>query len=141
MGESELVELICRNYGLEDKVVRQYREIPEREAIERFLSPEVKKRLEEKECDSSDEKKSHDGPIRQRRLASALNSLLHQFKEEFCKTPEGKLWYECNVISGPVYDEICARAYSDAQKYAENIRKGAARTLATLGRIPNRYKL
>ncbi len=141
MADDEIVKSICRNYGLEEQVVRQYRKIPEREAVERFLSPEAKKRLEEKECDSSDEKKSHDGPIRQRRLASALNSLLAQFKEEFCKTPEGKLWYDCNVISGPVYDEICARAYSDAQKYARSISEGARRTLMTLGRRPRRFKL
>jgi hypothetical protein len=144
MTDNELIESICRNYGLEEKIVMQYREIPEREAIQRFLSPEAKRAIQEKEKLVQERDFSHLTPINAKitkRLLIANAFRAEEYREEFCKTPEGKLWYECNVISGPVYNEICARAYTDAQKFARAIAQGQARTLMTLGTRPRRFKL
>ena len=120
-----LIELIAKNYNLEESVVMQNREIPQRVAAERFLSPESKKKLEGIGYFLPLDKNS-----RQRRLAFTLNSPLPEFKDDFYQTPEGKLWYDCNVVHGQVYLDICARAYSGAQRFARNIAEGQARTRA-----------
>jgi hypothetical protein len=138
MGESELVEMISRNQDISPEVVMLYRGIHRWEAVERFLSPEAKKRLEEKGYDFSEGGAGNDRPSRQRRVGVALmnSQLISQVKDDFCRSEEGRLWYNCNV---PDINQVAADAYRDAQQYARSIARGAQRTLDTLGRIPNRY--
>ena len=112
MGNDSLIESICRNYGLNKEVVMEQRKIPSGEAAERFLGVESRAMF------------SKTNPLGRGLV------LIPELKDEFYQTSEGKLWYDCNVVHGQVYLDICARAYSGAQRFARNIAEGQARTRA-----------
>jgi hypothetical protein len=152
MAEEILIESIARNYRLDKSTVIQYRQIPTKDAIEKFLTDESKSRLEEKGYNPNN-KISHERNIG---LSIVLiYNHLPELRNDFYRTQEGTLWYELNIavqcaMAGQIVSDLSqqifdgqTKQYSPAQKvalemqldidknvrkYRESIRQGQAKT-------------
>ena len=148
MSEDDLVNSIVYHYGLEKEVVREYRGIDSRTAVERFLSKDSREQLKGEGYDFDDD-------TRDVKLKFVMfNFHLPKFRDDFCKTKEGSLWYELNVVvpcamAGQMVSDLTSQLFSgnvgscspaekvalsthiritqDVQRYAMKVRAGQRR--------------
>jgi hypothetical protein len=110
--EDKEIESISKWTKIPIEVVREYRKISRDEAISRFLTEESKDKIISYGYTS--EPRS-----REEKLRSALSGLhFGEFKEDFYRTEEGRLWFDCNVpnilrVSAEVFESVkqCRKKY------------------------------
>lgn len=106
--EEREIDTINRWTGISVPVIREYRQISTDDAISRFLSQESKDIL------TSHGYKT-DPQSREEKLRQSLVPLeLGVFKDDFYKSEEGKLWFDCNV---PDVTRVSIEALKSAQEY------------------------
>ena len=93
------------------------------DAIHRFLPKSIRNKI----VDNGDYVLNPQ--TRGRKSSNALFCLgsMHEYSKEFCRTEEGKIWYQSHI---PNLALIAAETGDDARKHARKIREGEARTRA-----------
>lgn len=130
MTSQELAYIIARNRGLDIGVVRKQRSINPFEAIERYFSQETREKLIQQGKYFPDGPKNRIQELRNLGLALSIRS----YQAEFYKTPEGRLWFDCNVPTGEDMSMLCAEISDDNREYAQIIRIGQTETWRKLHR-------
>lgn len=117
MGDEKL-EKIIQSISNWTKIpveeVRKQREISRDYAIERFLSNESKEIL--LKAGYKKDRQTYDEKLRS---AFALIGNLGRMKDDFYKTPEGKLWYDCNI---PNMAQVACYADDLTRKFKRKMR-------------------
>lgn len=96
---------IAKDKRIHPKIVRYYQDMDLGEALDRFLSPEINQGL------IQDRKYFSDPQTRDEKLTNALFYIgtMHYYADEFCKTEQGRLWYESQF---PDFARAASRVFS-----------------------------
>jgi len=127
-SELRISEVISRDKGIDVELVRQYRSMDFGEALDRFLSAETKQELIR-------DGKYFPNPKTFGELCITKGfslGTMHDYKEEFCETERGRLWYESQF---PDHFKAGLRAQRFAHDYVCSTIKGRRRTEAKLRKV------
>lgn len=118
--EGELTLAYSNGVPLED--IQKSLAIPFEEAIQRFLSKPTRNKI------IAEGRYFLNPQDKNQKLINATFSMgiggFHSYKKEFCRTEQGKLWYESHT---PDLATIAVDAYCVTQKFSERIRLGQQR--------------